>query len=111
VDSTCRIRSAAQQTRNCRSFRPPAVHLTRLAYAHALKANLDVAPLLRKAGLTRQQIDNPALRLSVKSQITFLNLVAAGLRDELFGFHLAHDFDLREIGTLYYIMVLVRDAW
>jgi AraC-like DNA-binding protein len=78
--------------------------LTRLAYGHAVEGNLDVGPLLRKAGLTLQQIDNPALRLSVKSQISLLNLVAAGLGDELFGFHLAHDFDLREIGTLYYIM-------
>jgi AraC-like DNA-binding protein len=78
--------------------------LTRLAYGHAVEGHLDVGPLLRKAGLTVQQIDNPALRLSVKSQITLLNLVAAELGDELFGFHLAHDFDLREIGTLYYIM-------
>jgi AraC-like DNA-binding protein len=78
--------------------------LTRLAYGHAVEGYLDVGPLLRKAGLTLQQIDNPALRLSVKSQITLLNLIAAGLGDELFGFHLAHDFDLREIGTLYYIM-------
>jgi AraC-like DNA-binding protein len=78
--------------------------LTRLAYRHAIKGNLVVGPLLRKAGLTLQQINNPTLRLSVKSQITLLNLVAAGLSDELFGFHLAQDFDLREIGTLYYIM-------
>jgi AraC-like DNA-binding protein len=78
--------------------------LTRLAYRHAVEGNLAVGPLLRKAGLTLQQIDNSALRLSVKSQIKLLNLVAAGLADELLGFHLAHDFDLREIGTLYYIM-------
>jgi AraC-like DNA-binding protein len=78
--------------------------LTRLAYRHALDGNLIVEPLLRKAGLTPQQIDNPTLRLSVKSQIKFLNLVAAGLGDDLFGFRLAQDFDLREIGTLYYIM-------
>jgi AraC-like DNA-binding protein len=78
--------------------------LTRLAYGHAVEGNLVVGLLLRKAGLTLQQIDNSTLRLSAKSQIIFLNLVAAGLGDELFGFHLAHDFDLREIGTLYYIM-------
>jgi AraC-like DNA-binding protein len=78
--------------------------LTRLAYRHAVERNLVVAPLLRKAGLTHQQIDNPTLRLSAKSQIKFLNLVAVGLKDELFGFHLAQDFDLREIGTLYYVM-------
>jgi AraC-like DNA-binding protein len=78
--------------------------LTRLAYRHALEGKLVVGPLLRKAGLTLLQIDNASLRLSVNSQIKFLSLVAEGLGDELFGFHLAHDFDLREIGTLYYIM-------
>jgi AraC-like DNA-binding protein len=78
--------------------------LTRLAYRHAVEGKLVVGPLLRKAGLTLLQIDSASLRLSVKSQITFLSLVAEGLGDELFGFHLAHDFDLREIGTLYYIM-------
>jgi AraC-like DNA-binding protein len=78
--------------------------LTRLAYRHALEGKLVVGALLRKAGLTLLQIDNATLRLSVNSQIKFLNLVAEGLRDELFGFHLAHNFDLREIGTLYYIM-------
>jgi AraC-like DNA-binding protein len=78
--------------------------LTRLAYRQALEGKLAVGTLLRKAGLTLLQIDNATLRLSVNSQITFLNLVAEGLGDELFGFHLAHNFDLREIGTLYYIM-------
>jgi AraC-like DNA-binding protein len=78
--------------------------LTRLAYRHAVQGNLAADPLLKKAGLTLQQIDNTTLRLSVESQIKLLNLVAAGLGDELFGFHLAQDFDLREIGTLYYIM-------
>jgi len=78
--------------------------LTRLAYRHAVEGHLLAGPLLRKAGLTLQQIDNATLRLSVNSQIKFLNLVAAGLGDELFGFHLAQDFDLREIGTLYYVM-------
>jgi AraC-like DNA-binding protein len=78
--------------------------LTRLAYRHAVEGSLVVGPLLRKAGLTLQQIDTATLRLSVTSQIKFLNLIAAGVGDELFGFHLAQHFDLREIGTLYYIM-------
>jgi len=34
----------------------------------------------------------------------FLNLVADAVGDELLGFHLAQDFDLREIGMLYYVM-------
>jgi AraC-like DNA-binding protein len=78
--------------------------LVRLAYARALKEELDVGALLKKAGLTEKHVDHSATRLSVKSQIAFLNLVAAALKDELLGFHLAQHFDLREIGLLYYVM-------
>jgi AraC-like DNA-binding protein len=78
--------------------------LMRLAYAYAIREGLEVGPLLRKAGLTPQLVDDSAVRLSVKSQIAFLNLVASSLGDDLLGFHLAQDFDLREIGMLYYVM-------
>ena len=63
---------------------------------------MEVAPLLRKAGLTREQINSPKARLDVKRQIKFLDLVAAELNDELLGFHLAQKYDLRMIGLLYY---------
>jgi AraC-like DNA-binding protein len=78
--------------------------LARLAYAFAVKEGLEIGSLLRKARLLPQHVDNSALRLNVKSQIAFLNLVAAAVGDELLGFHLAQDFDLREIGMLYYVM-------
>jgi AraC-like DNA-binding protein len=78
--------------------------LTRIAYMRAVEGSLDVGLLLKKAGLTLRQVEDSDLRLNVKSQITFLSLVAEGLADELLGFHLAQNFDLREIGLLYYIM-------
>ena len=78
--------------------------LMRLAYAYAINEGLEVGPLLKKAGLTPQQVDDSGLRVSVKSQIAFLNLVAGSVGDDLLGFHLAQDFDLREIGMLYYVM-------
>jgi AraC-like DNA-binding protein len=78
--------------------------LVRLAYAYAVKENLEVSPLLRKAALTPQHVDNSAFRLNVSNQIAFLNLVAAAAEDELLRFHLAQNFDLREIGMLYYVM-------
>ena len=59
---------------------------------------------MRKAGLTRQQIDAPGTRLSVKSQIKFLELAATTLKDELLGFHLAQSVELRLMGLLYYVM-------
>ena len=60
--------------------------------------------LLRKAGLTQQQIDDNSTRLDVKSQIKFLDLAATALKDELLGFHLAQSGDLRLMGLFYYIL-------
>ena len=87
--------------------------IARLAYARAKKAGIALPPLLSKSGLTIAQIENRHLRLEVKSQITFLGLVADALGDNLLGFHLAQDFDLREIGLLYYVMTsseILEDA-
>ena len=92
---------------------PEAVHLgtlpsaaggiTRFAYAQAKAARLDLEPLLKKANLTLRQIEDPGARLRVRDQITFLNLVADAMQDDLFGFHLALTPDLREFGFLYYV--------
>ena len=60
--------------------------------------------LLAKAGLTAELIVNRNARLNVRNQIKFLQLVADDLQDDLLGFHLARDFDLREIGLLYYVL-------
>jgi hypothetical protein len=77
--------------------------ITRLAYSRAKKEGVDVAPLLRKAGLTTEQIDDHSARLDVKRQIKFLDLVAADVNDDLLGFHLGQRYDLRTIGLLYYV--------
>jgi AraC-like DNA-binding protein len=77
--------------------------ITRLAYAQTAAAGIDVGPLLKKAGLTPQQIDDTTVRLNVRDQITFLNLAADALQDEFLGFHLAQPPDLRELGLLYYV--------
>jgi AraC-like DNA-binding protein len=78
--------------------------IARLAYARAKKAGVLLQPLLSAAGLTVPQIEDRHARLRVKAQIKFLGLVADALDDDLLGFHLAHGFDLREIGLLYYVM-------
>jgi AraC-like DNA-binding protein len=78
--------------------------IARLAYAQAKDAGLELAPLLKKAGLTIHQIEDPSIRLKVRNQISFLNLAAAALHDDLLGFHLAQSFELREIGLLYYVL-------
>jgi AraC-like DNA-binding protein len=78
--------------------------VTRLACGRAKQEGANVDLLLRKAGLARQQIDDPCARLSVKSQIKFLDLVAKTLNDECLGFHLAQKFDLRMGGLFYYVL-------
>ena len=62
--------------------------ITRLAYAHAKQAGVELEPLLKKAHLTLPEIENPDTRLRVRDQIQFLNLVAVGLQDDFLGFHL-----------------------
>jgi AraC-like DNA-binding protein len=77
--------------------------VTRLAYTHAKARGIDTQALLQRTSLTLQQINDPSLRLKVRDQIRFLNLVAGALRDDWLGFHLAQPHDLREFGFLYYV--------
>jgi AraC-like DNA-binding protein len=77
--------------------------LTRLAYARAKEAGINMEVPLKKAGLSLQQIEDTDLRLKVRNQISFLNLAANALQDDFLGFHLAQSPDLREFGLLYYL--------
>jgi len=76
--------------------------LTRLAYERARAAGIELEPLLKKAGLTKQQVEDVDARLSVPCQIRFLNLAASALQDDLLGFHLGQGAELRRFGLLYY---------
>jgi len=77
--------------------------IARAAYARLVRAKLEVEPLLKRAGLTMQEADNPAIRISVSSQIKFLDLAAGALQDEFLGMRLAQELDLRELGLLFYV--------
>src|SRR5258707_7445293 len=88
-----------------RSTPPSATgSIARLAYEKAKGAGVSPELLLKKAGLTLHQIEDPGVRLRVRNQISFLNLAADALQDNLLGFHLAQTPDLREIGLLYYVL-------
>ena len=78
--------------------------IARLACARLREAGKNVENVLSKAGLTVQKAGDPAARLEVRAQIKILELAAQELKDDLFGFHLARSFDLREIGLVYYVM-------
>jgi AraC-like DNA-binding protein len=88
--------------------------VTRLAYARAKQAGLALEPLLAKAGLTSAQVLDRTVRVEVRHQIDFLNLVAQAVEDPFLGFHLAQACDLRELGLLYYVAASSKtmgDAW
>src|SRR5262245_33083319 len=78
--------------------------LSRLACARAKEAGIDVAPLMVKAGVTSRQVEDDNVWLTVRGQLKFIELIADALQDDFLGFHLARDFDLREIGLLYYVL-------
>src|SRR5262249_6735941 len=60
--------------------------------------------LMVKAGVTRQEVEEEDVGLVVQGQIKLVQLIADALQDDLLGFHLARDVDLREIGLLYYVL-------
>jgi hypothetical protein len=76
---------------------------TRLAYERAQVAGIELEPLLNNAGLNKQQVEDVEARLSVQSQIGFLNLAASALQDEYLGFHLGQVAELRTFGLPYYV--------
>lgn len=78
--------------------------IARLVTERLREAKIPPKPLLASAGLTLAQIDNREARVSVQSQIRLLELAADALGDDLLGFHLARDCELREMGLLYYVL-------
>lgn len=78
--------------------------MARAAYARGVEAGLDIEPLLKKSGLSVQQVKNAHFRIAVENQIKFLNLMADAIPDEFLGAHLAECVDLRELGLLYYVL-------
>src|SRR5580704_15025000 len=77
--------------------------ISRLVYACARRRGVDVDPLLKQAGLTEDLIKDRSAQIGVANQIKFVELVAEALGDDLLGFHIAEDFDPREMGLLYYV--------
>ena len=76
-----------------------AVHL---AVAQLERRGIDPAPLLAQSGLSQAAVAKRE-RIKVKSVIDFLERVSRAVEDDWLGLTLAADFDLREIGMLYYV--------
>jgi AraC-like DNA-binding protein len=56
------------------------------------------------AGLTIEDVEDRKRRLDAIAQLRVLELAAKELQDDCFGFRLARDFELGEIGLVYYVM-------
>jgi AraC-like DNA-binding protein len=83
--------------------------IARLVCGRLRQAGLPLVPLLSSAGLSIEQIDDLNARLEVRAQVKFLELAAEQLQDALLGFHLAREFELREVGLLYYVLSSSKD--
>jgi AraC-like DNA-binding protein len=95
-----------------RNWKPPTKSLstipscaglfTRLAFARAKAAGIDLPPLLHRVRLSLQDLEDESIRLRVATQIQSLDLLADALGDRLLGFHLGEEIDPRRTGFLYY---------
>ena len=78
--------------------------IARLACARLRERGNDVAAVLAEVGARPEQVNDDAIRLEVPKQIRILELASEKLKDGRLGFHLARNFDLREIGLVYYVI-------
>src|SRR6516164_11382303 len=67
------------------------------------RRGIDAEPALFGAGISRHQLSQDDIGLSVASQYRFLELAAAEANDQLLGLHVAAETDLRSIGLLFYL--------
>ena len=74
----------------------------RLAFAELNSPGMNSGPLLARCRLSAAALADRR-RISVISQIKFLELASAAIGDDWFGLTLGEGFDLRETGMLYYV--------
>jgi AraC-like DNA-binding protein len=98
------VRRFLRGQRTPKHFPTASGGIARLAYQQAQQARIDTEPFFKRTKLTLQQVTDDRIRLSVKAQIEFLNLVANALADDFLGVRLAQMVDLRELGLLYYVL-------
>jgi AraC-like DNA-binding protein len=98
-------------TRQLNRLQTCAGFLSRLAYERGRQKNIEVDTLLKQSGLSVPAIKDENFQLNVRNQIKFVELVANATGDRLFGFHLAHTYDPREIGLLYYVAASAETLW
>ena len=67
------------------------------------RRGIDAETALIGVGLSRRQLSQDDIGLSVASQYRFLELAAAEADDSLLGLHVAAEMDIRAVGILFYL--------
>jgi len=67
------------------------------------RRGIDAEPALFGAGLSRRQLSENDVGVTVASQYRFLELAATEANDNLLGLHVAAEMDMRAIGILFYL--------
>ena len=67
------------------------------------RRGIDTEPALLGAGISRSQLSQDDIGLSVGSQYRFLELAAAEADDSLLGLHVAAEMDIQAVGILFYL--------
>jgi AraC-like DNA-binding protein len=67
------------------------------------RRGIDAEPALNGAGLSRRQLSQDDIGVSVAAQYRFLELAAAEANDPLLGLHVAEAMDIAAIGILFYL--------
>ena len=79
------------------------------AIAALRKRDIAVRPLLRRAGLSEQNFDDPQARVPASGQGDFLEYAAEAMHDTAFGLHLSEQTDPRGAGLLFYAASAARN--
>jgi AraC-like DNA-binding protein len=89
----------------------------REAIAALRKRHVEIAPLLRRAGLSEHELalaENDGSptghRISAVSQVKFLDYAAEAMNDSAFGLHLAGQIDPRDAGIFFYASSAASDV-
>ena len=68
-------------------------------------ARIATDPILKKAGLTRRQVNDPDAKIPFHKHAALLTLVAEATGDGCFGLHLSLDVHPRQAGVLGYVLL------
>jgi hypothetical protein len=110
-----RVQERRVQERRQAARRPPRLLPTttgfpaRRAVAALRNHDIDPTPLLKRAGLSEQDLNNQENRISSAAQAALLEFAAEALHDPAFGFHIATEVYPRELGLPFYVASAAKD--